>query len=344
MRVGLIARADSRGLGIQTKAFYDRMEPCKTLVVDCPSAQPLPVRRDWYPNGSWTTGIPSMPDIESFLEDVDVVYTAETGYTPALWDIAEKRGIRTVLHANWEFLNPADRPTQWLAPSLWCIDQWPEDTVHIPFPVEVDKFPDVAMPDLPTNLLHIVGRPTFGHDGMDLHRNGTIDLLRALVHVTTDVTVTIRCQQPGHVEALIAGYGIELNHNINLVIDAKDTENYWDNYTGQHALILPRRFGGLSLPANEAIGAGMPVIMTDIDPNNRWLPKDWLVPAVHIGMYQSKQLYDMHAARPVSLALKLQRLTSDEQFYRQCVQKAQQLRWQLSWTNLKPLYEDILHG
>lgn len=340
MRLGLIARADSRGLGIQTKAFHDNMAPAKTLVVDCPSQQPLPVRRDWYPGAQWVNGLPSTPDIENFLDDLDAVYTAETGYTPALWDIANKRHIRTVLHANFEFLDHNDQPKQWLAPSLWRIDEWPEGTVHLPFPIELDKFPPTQLPDVPTNLLHIVGRPTMDRSN-DLHRNGTIDLLAALQLVTADVTVTIRCQQAGYVENLIQIHNFHFPPNIVLRIENGDTPNYWDNYRGQHALIMPRRFGGLCLPANEAIAAGIPVIMPNIDPNNTWLPHTWLVPAHQIGAFRAKQVIDLFQVDTGALAIKINQLVTDPGFYTKAKRKAQQLRYRLSWDTLKPLYEDV---
>lgn len=340
MRVGLIARADSRGLGIQTKAFYDHMHPAKTLVVDCPSVQPLPVRRDWYPDGVWT-GIPTMSDIEDFLEDVDVVFTAETGYTPALWDIAEKRGIKTVLQANFEFLDRSDRPSLWVAPSLWRFDEWPEGAVHLPVPVEVERFPPAVLPQLPTRLLHIVGRPTLDRK-TDLCRNGTIDFLTALQHVTLPVTVTIRCQHETYVNELMARHGIRVPDNIDLRVIPGDTPNYWDNYEGQHALIMPRRFGGLCLPANEAIAAGIPVIMPDIDPNNTWLPKEWLVPASQVGAFRAKQVIDLYAVDPIMLSVKIHQILTDAQWYEQAKRRAQKLRWRLSWDALKPYYEEVL--
>ena len=87
MRIGLIARADSRGLGIQTKAFHDNMHPAKTLVVCASatkdiSAQPLPIRTDWYPDARAIRGLPGAPDLDRFLDGVDAVYTAETQAAP----------------------------------------------------------------------------------------------------------------------------------------------------------------------------------------------------------------------------------------------------------------------
>lgn len=342
-RIGLIARADSRGLGIQTKAFHDQMRPAKTLVVDCPSAQPLPIRRDWYPDATWVHGIPNADDFHRFLDGVDVVYTAETGYGQALWDVSEQCGVATVLHANFEFLNRQDRPTVWAAPSLWNINQWPDGTVHLPVPIELERFPTYEPPQTANRLLHIVGRPTV--DGStDLYRNGTLDLLLSLEHVTATVTVTIRCQQDGYVGKLIHDNNIRTPDNVTLRIESGDTPNYWDNYSGQHALILPRRFGGLCLPANEALGAGIPVIMPDINPNNLWLPQEWLTPATYVGEFRAKQLIQTWRTYPAQLAAKIDQLATDQDFYALALTKVQRLRESLSWNTLRHKYEQVLAG
>ena len=48
MRLGLIARADNRGLGQQTWAVQRNLQPAKTMVVDCPSMQPLQLHLDRF--------------------------------------------------------------------------------------------------------------------------------------------------------------------------------------------------------------------------------------------------------------------------------------------------------
>lgn len=338
MRIGLIARADSRGLGIQTKAFHDQMHPAKTLVVDCPSAMPLPIRRDWYPNASWVNGLPGPADFRTWLDGLDTVYTAETGYSPALWTEARRAGVRTVLHANYEFLNRSDRPTVWAAPSLWNIDQWPAGTIHLPVPIETERFTHTELPSVATNLLHIIGRPAI-HD-----RNGTIDLLTALQHVTATITVTITCQQSGYVGGLINTHGIRTPGNVTLRIESRDTQNYWDNYRGQHALILPRRFGGLCLPALEALGAHIPVVMPDIAPNNLWLPAEWLTHATYAGEFRAHQRITYYRSDPYALAAKIDQLATDATFYTTAKQAASRLRDRNSWATLKTEYEKTLNG
>lgn len=329
MRIGLIARADSRGLGVQTKAFHDNMHPAKTMVVDCPSLKPLPIRHDWYPNATWIHGLPSALDFRSWLQDLDVVYTAETGYSPHFWDEAERAGVKTVLHANYEFLNRNDRPSLWAAPSRWHLKDFPQGAKFLPVPIELDKFtPNTSCSA--RRFLHIVGRPAI-HD-----RNGTEDLLEALRHVTEDVEVTIRCQEEEFLQG-IDGYPIN-RRKVKLNLEHGDTKDYWDNYTNYDVLVLPRRFGGLCLPLNEALGAGMPVIMPEIEPN-QWLPKEWLIPASHKTSFMAKNRVDVYGTPAIALAARIDQFASDPRFYWAAQQYARDLARSLSWGSLKPIYE-----
>lgn len=335
MRLGLIARADNRGLGQQTWAVYRNMQPAKTMVIDCPSAQPLRLHLDRFPDATVIKGLPNSYDFEQFLTGIDALYTAETGYSYQLWNIAHDMGVRTVLHANYEFLDPHDHPTVWAAPSPWNIDRWPAGTVQLPVPIETDRITVEQHGYTAKRFLHVVGRPAI-HD-----RNGTLDLLQALRHVTARIEIVIKCQQPGWVGGLINDHSIRTPSNVTLTVDSGDVENYWDNYLGFDALILPRRFGGLCLPANEAIGAGIPVIMPDIDPNNTWLCKAWLIPAKVAGEFVAKQPITYYRTDIEALAAKIDELATDEDTYGHSIYMARNLRKALSWETLKPRYNEV---
>lgn len=334
--IGLIARADNRGLGQQTWAFHRNMHPAKTLVVDCPSQQPLKTRFERFPDATIIHGIPDQYQIRDFLTGLTSVYTAETGYTPHLWSEAESLGVKTVLHANYEFLDRKDRPTCWWAPSLWYFDDFPAGTQHVPVPIETDRFPITAKPATAKHFLHVVGRPAI-HD-----RNGTTDLLRALQHVKSSITVTITCQLSGYVGKLLNDHNIGIPDHIDLKVSSVDDPNYWDKYAGVDAMIMPRRFGGLCLPVNEAVGAGIPVIMPNIDPNSRWLPEQWRTPATVAGEFRAKQHIVYYQSDPCALAERIDQLAQDATFYSEAVTAAEKLRDELSWTTLKPLYETQL--
>ena len=331
MRLGLIARADNRGLGQQTWAVQRNLKPAKTMVVDCDSAQPLDLHLHRFPNAYIVRGLPSAYEYQHFVEGLDAVYTAETGYGD-LWTHANKAGVKTVLHANYEFLDVRDQPTVWAAPSSWHLDRFPAGAQHLPVPIEIDRFPVTEKPLTASRFLHIVGRPAI-HD-----RNGTLDLLQALQHVTATITMTVTCQVPGYVGSLIHDHNIRTPNNVTLILDSVDRDFYWTAYYHQDALILPRRFGGLCLPANEAIGAGIPVIMPDIDPNNTWLPAEWLTESMLAGDFRAKQHIFWYRSDLHALAAKIDQLALDNDFYVRALAKAHVLRQQLSWESLTPRY------
>ena len=342
MRIGLIARADSRGLGVQTKAFYDNMQPAKTLVVDCPSAKPLPLRFDWYPDATVVHGLPSNDDLERFVYELDVVFTCETAYNNDLYRIARKRGVRTVLQYNHEFFEHLHqprlhKPDVFAAPSLWRMDEVHfENLVLLPVPVDTRKF-TINESREARRFLHIVGRPAI------YDRNGTLDVLKALPYIKTDIQVTLRCQEPGYVESMLHQVP-NIPGNVQVTVEPGDVENYWDMYTGHDVLLMPRRFGGLCLPVNEALAAGMPVIMPNIAPNNQWLPADWLVGASKTATFHAHTHVDVHAVNPEAYAAKISEWADNSSIFQAQQQLAQEYARWLSWTALKPLYHKVLAG
>lgn len=343
MKLGLIARADNSGLGVQTWEFARHMQPERVLLIDVGHLHDEDTHTnkrtflDRYPDAlvhkGWT---PHSGCLEQFLTGLDVVFTAETPYSSELIPMSEVYRVKTVIQPNWEFLDVRHKPTLWAAPSLWNYDLMPEPRAHLPVPIATDRFGE--LPDArgsgTLQFLHIVGRPAV-HD-----RNGTAVLLDALEYVKSDITVTIKCQQGGYVSSLRPD--LKTKKNVTLIIEPADVDNYWDLYQGYDMMILPRRFGGLCLPVNEALGAGMPVIMPNISPNNTWLPKDWLVPATLQGSFRAKQHVDYYMVDPRDLAALIDDYATNPALYTQAKTQALQLRTELSWETLKPEYERVL--
>lgn len=341
--LGLIARADRSGLGVQSLEFFRAMKPDRVLVINvghmadagehCNKTTDLSL----YPGAMIFNGWqPGRLVFQKFLAGLDTVFSCETFYSDELPHLARSMGVRSVLQPNFEFLRPWINPDLWAAPSLWRYDEIPERKIHLPVPIATDRFTPRELPTKAANFLHVVGRPAV-HD-----RNGTTDLLDALTHVRSDITVTLRCQNANHINELVNQRQIPAN--VDIKIDTSDTANYWDLYTTGDVLVLPRRYGGLSLPVNEALGAGMPVIMTDISPNNTWLPAEWLVPASKIDEFHAMTRVDVYRAQTLGLASKIDAFATDSDFYGCAKTQAAQLGKQYSWENLKPEYEKALAG
>lgn len=349
MRIGLIARADNSGLGNQTWEFFRHMEPAKTLVIDvghlsnggshCNKA--TFVTR--YPKAMRSIGWHPTPNtLRQFLVGLDVVFSAETPYDYRLFTLADQMGVRSVLQYNWEFFDYLKRtdlpaPTMFASPSTWHYSDVPhENKCLMPVPIATDRFTPREHGETATSFLHVVGRPA-AHD-----RNGTLALLSCLQHITANVTVTIRSQLPGYVNGLMAAHQIRTPDNVTLVVHPHDITDYWQLYDEGDVLIMPRRFGGLCLPAQEAIGAGMPVIMPSISPNIDWLPADWLVDATLTGAFNARSSIALYSTSEHALAAKIDQFATDAAFYTDAQTKVADIASQLSWANMRPKYDRIL--
>lgn len=333
MKIGILARADTTGLGIQSKEFYDHI-PCKALVIDVSLInQTMKQNHDWYPGCpviQWTKNARfPIPVLKNFLKDINVLITFETAYDPTLFALCKAMGIKTILQLNYEFLeypSSSVAPDLFAAPSMWHYDDIPDPKTFLPVPVNTEHFkPQIKH----KAFVHNAGKPAV-HD-----RNGTLTFLNSLKYVKNEITVILRCQQ--EIKNLP-----EIPTHIKLITEFSNTDNYWDNYQGG-VMVIPRKYGGLCLPLNESIAAEMPVIMSDISPNFTWLPKDWLVPAKKSGSFQCKKMVDIYSCDPIELAAKID-MFCNEDYYLQQVIAARKLKQKISWEAMLPEYYRVLFG
>lgn len=259
MRWGLLARSETdRGLGIQTFAMHENLKPDKTLVVLAKSG--FAQHPENY-LGCETVefrvehGIGVFPEqqIRDWWSDLDAVVSVETFYDWRLIEWAKTDGVKTIVHGNPEFwmaTNP--QPDTWWWPTEWRLKHLPRGPV-VPVPVGDDVPFTAADPEEPGNLrlLHIAG------NAME-DRNGTLTCLHAMKRVQTGAQMDIYAQSA-------------IPSTTHLRVRAlKPVDDRWTMYKGQHALVMPRRYGGLCLPVNEALASGLMVIMSDCSPNTRW--------------------------------------------------------------------------
>jgi hypothetical protein len=344
VKLGLIARPDNSGLGIQTWELHRHLSPDKTLVIDLSGIADKDdhcnkhAYLERFPGAIVHQGLAPPPDVvEEFLDDLDVVFTAETFYSHDLLHRARHHGIKTILQYNYEFLHLTahPQPTLFAAPSLWHYFNTPlKNKVHLPVPIATDRFtPNPDPPATARTFLHPVGRPAI-HD-----RNGTEDLIDALPLVRSDITVIFRCQRPGYVQGLLRDR--DFPANVDVRVDDSAPRDYWRSYENIDAVILPRRYGGLCLPANEAIGAHVPILMPDIDPNNRWLPSEWLVPSRQMSEFQAVNPVIVYHTPPTTLALYIDNLAMSSDAYSHALRQARLLAKACSWEALLPQYQKM---
>lgn len=338
MRIGLIARADYTGLGMQTHGFYRHMNPAKTLVIDLHHLNGQQNDRDRYPDAEWvrytpypepTSGHPETRRIiDRFLDDLDIVFTCETVYDYHLIHEARRRGIKTVLQYNFEFLDhirdsTLAAPDLFMAPSLWRYDDLKfKNKCFLPAPVDRQDFPFARRNEART-FLHVAGTPALED------RNGTDALVEAWAHVQSDSCLVIRSQK--HIQS----------RDDRILVTKGLTKNHQDLYGIGDVFLMPRKFGGLCLPMNEALSCGMPVIMTDISPQGDFLPPAALVPATLSKEVMTKCMIDVYEPDREALAAKVDELAGDPALVRSLSSQSGVLGDALSWERLAPVYREV---
>jgi glycosyltransferase involved in cell wall biosynthesis len=140
-------------------------------------------------------------------------------------------------------------------------------------------------------FLHIAGRVTY------LDRNGTQDLFEAmkLVPLEEDFELVIKTQN-----ADIGSFDDKrITIDRSMPVDEKELYRNFD------VMVMPRKYGGACLPMNEALAAGLPVIMPRIDPNDKVLPNHWLVQAHLTGSFMTRTMIDIYISDHKQLANKI---------------------------------------
>ncbi len=330
MKLGIIARSDNTGLGNQTKELVDMLQPAKVMLINSAPFNKNKQHPEWY--GKYecqhVRGFPRTSDINIFLRGLDVVISCETFYNKDFISLARKKNVKTILQYNYEFLDNLQRPELdlpdvLLAPSLWGFEAVTEafgdksKVVHLPPPTSQDIFQKAKEENLKSDhkrVLHVGGKAAH------MDRNGTNTVIEMLKYSKEDYELVIKSQS-------------ELNINVNdsrVSIDTKSPENRKDLYIGFDAMILPRRYAGLCLPMNEALMSALPVFMTDISPNNKILPKEWLVKSTKINRFKARTEIDIYEADPERLAALVDNYMKNDKTNRK------KLAYEIGYSNFSP--------
>lgn len=307
MRIGLIARTDDTGLGNQSLELAKMLNPSRVLLINSSGWNNgnFTIHPEWYKDYEVQVGNAEGwlldEEIKEFLNHVDVIISCETFYSNNVVPMARNRGIKTILQFNYEFLEdiePKHLPDVLLSPSLWHLEDVEQmygnqcEVIHLPPPTEHTQFDKVRQNNLSKNhnrLLHVVGKQATND------RNGTNSVIEMLKYSNKDFEIVFKVQT-----------GAEFYcDDPRARIEYLNVENRVDLYDGFDALVLPRRFAGLCLPMNEALLSGLPVLMTNISPNNEILPPEWLSRASEIKTFNAKRLINVYAVDAPMLAMKV---------------------------------------
>lgn len=335
MRLGIVGRCELRGLSIQSLAAAQALRPDRVLLVE-PQPASWPQRCERWAGFNtahvrWSGGrLPEKP-VRRWLDGLDVVWSPETFYDDRFTSWCHAAGVTPVRHANPEQLAPdeaVEPHTVWWSATPWRLEQMPAGTRVVPMPVDPPAGFEQSLidRDAPVRFVH-----SMGHFAQD-DRAGTQLVAHALKLLKAPCRVTVFCQdrRPQH-PFKVAGKGVEVQVRSGGVADR------WDQFRGQDVLLLPRRYGGLSLPSQEAMAAGLALVMTDCSPNEVWPG-----PKVPVRRTWSSRMrcgpVQLSDADPAALAEIMRRLVDDRDELEKW--KAESRAWAEAntWAALRPLW------
>lgn len=342
MKIGIMgARADSRGLAYQTEAFAKWLVPDRVYGIDMTVDKLSPYATDWsgFIERSGTHDLTVSPfsrlnekDIRSWLRGLDVVIGAETFYAHDFCNWARQEGVRTILQINPEFAAwwqngcTDPKPDVFITPTTWLLDKMP-GAIHLPFPVDREVFP-FRLREQAKHFVHIAG-----HQAMS-DRAGTRTLF-AVFSRHRDTHFTIRSQSRFPWSSTILR-----QVNIEQSADLDPPQLYAD----ADVILLPRRYGGQSMVANEALSSGCPVIMIDRAPENTW-PGVITVRGVKKRQLRTKGgVFDVWEGSHTDISTKITQLSKDPDSVVRFSRLADSYAESISWDRLLPDYMRLLRG
>lgn len=344
-RLGLIVRCDfGGGLANQTYEMARHLEPDAILIVMMGAkgrgTPEIPTRYSDLSPIVWQVDYQRADAnvMQMFLGKIDVLLSVETFYEPFLLIRGGEMGIERVLYANPELLNandPAECADRYLWPASWN-HPFPMPGEILPWPCSTDVTPRSAI-NWPPRFVH-VGAPAF-HD-----RNGTLCVL-ASAHYLADPTAME-----------IDVYGCEHTVPTPGAIDYRPRpEDHWDLYRNADLLVLPRRYGCLSMTMLEAAAMGVPTLTTDLLPQSDWFRKwhPWLTIPAGPSVAQSMKGSQIHLGkpgvgvydpRPEDLALAMDRLAARADVLDALRVEVRAWAEQRSWSVLRSAWDAALRG
>jgi glycosyltransferase involved in cell wall biosynthesis len=310
--LGMVVRCDQGGLGNQTYSLWKHLKPDVTLLLNLPGHKGRGKGDPGKYSASWTNVWPWRDDVipRRMIEDlgraVDTILTVETLYsgTQGFYG-ARESGARTVLVANPELFSsyPADVT---VVPTPWELSRMPKVKL-LPHPTEEPPATLVRQRHVCQTFLHVAA-PAM------LDRNGTAIVMAALKHVKAECQLEVHA--PFMAPPWEAGGTTEVSTSVvgkvHVRWDPRPKRDYWSVYDVEaDVMLLPRRYGGLCLPVQEAAACGMPAVMTDLRPQDLW--PTWRVPARLKGKHAMKGgVFDVHDVNPVHLASMMNDLVTGE--------------------------------
>lgn len=335
MRLGMIVRLETdRGLGVQTFDAWKAMAPDATLVVIDPASEGTCRNvADYGPYSHVTMlkkGRLDRAAVRAFVDECDVIYSVETVYDDEVINYARSTGKRTIIHGNAEFFQAQRaQPTRWWWPTAWMPVRLPRGP-RVPVPAPELEYPVHVADDGPLRLLHVVGRKAL------MDRNGTEIFLRALALVKRPVEARLCAFELDPDTTRLLEDVIRTNPKVSIELTPR-LDDAAAMYHNVDLLVLPRKYGGLCLPALEASAAGLGVMMSDCVPNSEYAIERF--PGRFTGQaHTSAGRVPLFCAFPDALAARVDTLSLNPGRVADLRAHARELASRRSWAALGPLW------
>lgn len=314
-RISAIVRADACGLGTLSRMFAAELGFYRTVSLARHAGGAWP---EWFGVQNRLAPHGLTPELVGWLCDgADVLLSFETWYGSFVPALARRLGVKTALMPMYECcpqegagLEETDLA---LCPSLLDLAEMRRNTPGLALARK--KFLPVPFDARRIAFRRRQCAGTFvhnaGHGGL-MGRNSTAETLSAWRYVQSPARLLVRVQP---------GMEIELPNDARNdprvgVVEA-NPENYWDLWNAGDVLLHPHKWDGLSLPIQEAMAAGMPVITTRFFPfcdggeGGGWLPPSIQQLAIDPIIVRKSRIcreIDVYVSSPKEIAAAVDRL------------------------------------
>lgn len=327
-RVGLIVRCDQGGLSNQTRAIWQNLHPTRTLLalVQDPRGEEHP---EDYPGAQIAPrGLITDRTARQFARGLDCVVSVEGFYGNAFDGVP----ARKILVANPELFDPAAcKVDKIVVPTPWELGRMPAGTEVLPHPTTPGPADRTRIRTEVSTFVHVAA-PAM------LDRNGTTAVMDALPLVTEPCRLIVRAPGRPSPHRGVARFNVGC---VEVEWQSHPVRDWWDNYPVEaDCLLLPRRYGGLCLVAQEAATLGMPNLMTNLHPQGWW--PGWRIPTQGGMDYLMKGgTFRVHAPHVHELAATMGQVVRDRTLV-EGISRAS-MRWanELSWDRLRPQWESL---
>lgn len=344
-RVSAIVRADASGLGTLSRMLSEHLGFYKTVSI---ARHKGGAWHEWYGENNRIAPDNGMtPELVAWLcEGADVLLSFECWYGDFVPAMAKRLGVKTALMPMYECCpqtgSGLESTDLAICPSKLDLYEMSDNTpglskaakVFIPVPCDTKRI-EFKQRERALTFVH-----NAGHGGLG-GRNSTREVIEAWQYVVSPARLKVR-MQPG------ISVDVPIPNDPRISAVESNPENYWELFSEGDVLLHPHKWDGLSLPIQEALTAGMPVMTTDYWPfcdepsgeeRQGWLPEsiqDICIPPQTVTKTRICRQIDVFNPHPKAIAAQIDRLYGEN--IEEMSDDARSCAFVWSLENLLPVY------